>query len=238
MDSKEKLILALDVDDIEEVKVLVDELADSVGMFKVGKKLFTKYGPKVVELIHSKGSKVFLDLKFHDIPNTVAGAAASAVDLGVFMFNVHAIGGKDMMRSAVYGAEEMALKKNKPIPIILGVTVLTSITQEILKQELKIKEEIKNYVSYLANNAKEAGLSGVVASPQEIEIIKEKCGKDFFVVTPGVRPEWAAKNDQARITTPAQAVQMGSDYLVVGRPILHADNKIEAVAKILKEITI
>ncbi len=231
-----KIVLALDVENIDEAKSIVDELKDLVAIFKVGKRMFTRYGTEIIEYIHSKNCKVFLDLKYHDIPNTVAGAAQSATELGVFMFNVHTLGGKDMMRAAVESANKTAEKLGIKAPIILGVTVLTSITQDVLKNELKINEDISEYVTYLALMAKECGLNGVVASPKEVVDIKDKCGKDFIVLTPGIRPFWAAKNDQARVTTPADAIDMGVDYMVIGRPILNAEDRREAVQKILEEI--
>lgn len=233
---KDKIILAVDVDNFEDVKTLVHDLKDYVGMFKVGKQLFTSFGPKVVDYIHKEGSKIFLDLKYHDIPNTVAKAGVAASQLGVSMFNVHTLGGKDMMKKVADEVREEALKNNREKPIVLGVTILTSITQEVLLNELKINEKIDKYITYLACMAKESGLDGVVCSPKEIEMIKNACGKEFKVVTPGVRPTWASKDDQKRITTPKDAINLGADYMVIGRPITAAKDKIEAAKKILEEL--
>ncbi len=231
-----KLVLALDVENIDEAKSIVSELKDLVGVFKVGKQMFTKYGPLIVEYIHSQNCKVFLDLKFHDIPNTVAGAAKSAVELGVFMFNVHCLGGKDMMKAAKDSAVSTAEKLGITPPIILGVTVLTSITPEVLKSDLKVSDNLNDYVAFLAKSAKQSFLDGVVASPNEIGIIRKTCGKNFIILTPGIRPAWSSKDDQARITTPADAIKMGSDFIVIGRPILMAKDRRAAVERILGEI--
>src|SRR3989338_6587977 len=230
--NKDKLVLALDVESFEEAKKIVDELHDYVGIFKVGKQLFTKVGPKIVEYIHSKKAKVFLDLKYHDIPNTVQGASKAAAELGVFMFNVHCVGGSEMMKAAISGVKS---SKNKDT-IVLGVTVLTSINEEILRDEIHVTDILADYVAHLALLAKNAGLQGVVASPKEIKLIREECGKDFIILTPGVRPEWAAAGDQKRVMTPKEAIDAGADYIVVGRPILAAKDRKEAAKKILEEI--
>jgi len=230
--NKDKLVLALDVDSFEEAKKIVDELHDLVGVFKVGKQLFTSVGPKIVEYINSKKAKVFLDLKYHDIPNTVQGASKAAAELGVFMFNVHCVGGSEMIKAAVAGIKS---SKNKDT-IVLGVTVLTSISAEMLNEEMHITDILEDYVAHLALLAKKSGLQGVVASPKEIKLIREVCGKDFIILTPGVRPEWAATGDQKRVMTPKEAIDAGADYIVIGRPILAAKNRKEAAKKILEEI--
>lgn len=232
--NKEKLVLALDVESFNEAKKIVDELHDYVGVFKVGKQLFTNVGPKIVEYINSKKAKVFLDLKYHDIPNTAQGASKAAAELGVFMFNVHCVGGSAMMKAAIAGVKS-AGKTNKEVKV-LGVTVLTSINENILHDEIHVNDILEDYVAHLALLAKNAGLQGVVASPKEIKLIREECGKDFIILTPGVRPEWASSNDQKRVMTPKEAIDAGADYIVVGRPILAAKDKKEAVKKILKEI--
>lgn len=228
---KEKLCLPLDVSDFDQAKRLIDELADVVGVFKVGKQLFTKVGPPVVEYIHKQGGRVFLDLKFHDIPNTVKGASQSCVDLGVFMFNVHAGGGLAMMQAA---AE--AVVKADPKPVVLGVTVLTSLSESVLQEELGVRRSLKDHVRSLAELTKKSGLSGVVASPHEIALIREACGADFVILTPGVRPSWAAKGDQERVMTPGEAVKAGADFIVVGRPITQSKDPREAAIRVVEEM--
>jgi orotidine-5'-phosphate decarboxylase len=235
--AKDRLCVALDVDSLTEAKKIVKRLKDYVGVFKIGFQLFTKEGPKAVEAIKKLGGNVFLDLKFHDIPNTVAGAARMATRLGVTMFNIHAAGGSAMMCAAVDAAGDEAVKLGVERPIILAVTVLTSINDEIIKDELCVKNNVKKQVVHLAKLAQAAKLSGVVASPKEIVAIRDECGDNFLILTPGIRPAWSAgKDDQKRITTPADAVSMGANYIVVGRPILKADKPEEAAMKILQEI--
>lgn len=229
-----KLCLALDVASFDEAKALIDELHAHVGLFKIGKELFTSVGPKIVEYAHSKKSCVFLDLKFHDIPNTVCKASEAAARMGVFMFNVHASGGSDMMKAAVQGIKDSGNTKT----LVLGVTVLTSMNESVLKNEIHVTGNLQDHVIHLAKLAQTSGLSGVVASPQEIKSIRQSCGKDFKIVTPGVRPEWASQDDQKRVMTPREAVQAGADFIVVGRPILKAVNRREAAEKIITEISV
>jgi orotidine-5'-phosphate decarboxylase len=224
------LIVALDVKSLDEAKALVDKLIPAVRIFKVGPGLFTLYGPAAVRMVNDKGGKVFLDLKFHDIPNTVASAVKSASDLGVLILNVHTLGGSEMMRKA---AE--AVKGLPERPLILGVTVLTSMDQKAV-DEVGIGKRVEEEVLGLAAMAKAAGLDGVVASPQETSAIRKKLGEDFIIVTPGVRPQWAAKSDQKRIATPAEAIKAGADHIVVGRPIIEADDPAEAAGKIIEEM--
>ncbi|MBW2992493.1 orotidine-5'-phosphate decarboxylase [Candidatus Woesearchaeota archaeon] len=235
MEPKDRILIALDVDSKEKALALAEELKDYVGGYKIGKELFTSAGPDLVKSI-SKHSKVFLDMKYHDIPNTVAGAAKAAAKLGVYMFNIHASGGSEMMKAAAdavkQSAEELGIKK----PLIIGVTILTSINQEALNNELNIQGELKDQVIHLAKLAKQAGLDGVVASAKETKLIKEACGQDFLVITPGIRPLWAAKGDQKRVVTPKDALADGSDYLVIGRAITGQPDRIEAAKKILEEI--
>lgn len=228
-----KLCLALDVALFDEAKAIIDELHDSVGVFKIGKELFTSVGPKIVEYIHGKKSRVFLDLKFHDIPNTVRKASEAAARMGVFMFNVHASGGSEMMKAAIQGVKDSGHTKT----LVLGVTVLTSMNEAVLKNEVHVTGNLREYVIHLAKLAQTSGLSGVVASPLEIKMIRQACGSDFKIITPGVRPEWAGQDDQKRVMTPREAVQAGADFIVVGRPILKAANCREAAEKILKEVT-
>jgi orotidine-5'-phosphate decarboxylase len=235
---RERLCLALDVPTLKEARTLVSELAEFIGIFKVGMELFTSEGPKSVAAIQKLGGKVFLDLKFHDIPNTVAGAARSAVRMGVAIFNVHASGGRDMMTAVAEAVSTEADRLGLTKPKVLAVTVLTSLSTEDLHRDLNIIKTTEEQVIALARLAKESGLDGVVASPQETEAIRRACGKGLIILTPGIRPAWAAaKGDQKRITTPADAIRAGSDYIVVGRPILSAENRIQASGRVLKEIS-
>ena len=231
----DKLILALDVKDDKEAISWVDKLHDNVGYFKIGKQLFTATGPSVVKEIVSRGGGVFLDLKFHDIPNTVSAASVEAVRLGVNMFNVHSLGGYEMMARAAEAVNEESVKLGIEKPLFIAVTILTSSNEEGLR-EVGISTPIKEEVRNLALLTKKAGLDGVVASPQEISLIKEACGEEFIVVTPGVRPSFASKDDQKRVMTPGEAVKKGADYLVVGRPITKAENPIEAANLIAEEM--
>jgi orotidine-5'-phosphate decarboxylase len=233
---QDRLVLALDGDYIALALTLVDELRRAVGMFKVGHQLFTAYGPEIVRRITDKGCRVFLDLKYHDIPATVAKASAEAVKLGVSIFNVHALGGFDMMKAAAESAEQAAARLGAPSPIVLAVTVLTSMDEESLRRELKIGRSPPRTVSHFARMAQRAGLGGVVASPQEIAILRRAVRGTFVILTPGVRPSWAGKDDQKRIMTPGEAVAAGADYIVVGRPVLKADDRRQAVDRIVREI--
>ena len=228
--ANEKLIVALDTKSLDEAASLVDKLIPEVKIFKVGLGLFTLYGYAAVEMVKDKGGKVFLDLKFHDIPNTVASAVISASNLGIFMLNVHTLGGSEMMRKAAEAAKGKAEK-----PKILGVTVLTSMDQKAIN-EVGIEKSIEEEVLNLATMARDAGLDGVVASPQETSAIRKKLGKDFIIVTPGVRPEWAARGDQRRVATPSSAIKAGADYIVVGRPIIESGNPIEAASKVIEAV--
>lgn len=236
MKASDRIVLALDVDDDREALSLVTELKDLVGMFKVGHQLFTAYGPDIVRRIVGMGGRVFLDLKYHDIPNTVAKAAAEAVKLGVSIFNVHALGGLDMMKAAALSAGTTAEKLHLPCPIVLAVTILTSLDERSLRKELKISRSLQREVGHLARLAQRAGMHGVVASPQELKMLRKGIRGEFVILTPGVRPAWAAKDDQKRIMTPAEAVHAGADYIVVGRPVLKAGDRRDAVKKILDEI--
>ena len=233
---RDRLILALDVDSEQEALGLVAELKDSVGMFKVGHQLFTACGPDIVRKIIGAEGRVFLDLKYHDIPNTVAGAAAEAVKLGVSMVNLHALGGLEMMKAAAASAQEAAEKHNLPMPRMLAVTVLTSMDEKSLRRELKIMRSLQREVCHLARLAQRAGMHGVVASPREIKMLRRAVRGDFVILTPGVRPEWAGMDDQKRTMTPSEAVAAGADYIVIGRPILKAKDRREAVRKIIEEI--
>lgn len=233
---RDRIVLALDVDSDQEALGIVAELKDSVGVFKVGHQLFTAYGPDIVRRIIGTGGRVFLDLKYHDIPSTVAKASAEAVKLGVSIFNVHSLGGLDMMKAAAEAAKETAGKHNLPAPTVLAVTVLTSMDEKDLRKELKITRSLQREVAHLARLAQRAGLHGVVASPREIKMLRRAVRGEFVILTPGVRPAWAGKDDQKRVMTPGEAVKAGADYIVVGRPVLNAADRKEAVVKILEEI--
>ncbi len=236
MKTRNPIVVALDVDTAVEALSLVERLRGSVGMFKVGKQLFTAAGPDVVRQIIGLGEQVFLDLKYHDIPNTVAKAGVEAVRLGVSIFNVHAMGGSKMMRATVEAVNEAAEREGLAKPLILGVTVLTSHSQESLG-EIGIERKLEDQVVVLAQLCEKSGINGVVASPQEIVPIRKAVDNPGFVIlTPGVRPAGAALNDQSRVMTPGEAIQAGANFLVVGRPITAADDPVTAAKKILEEI--
>ncbi len=230
--AKERLIFALDVDSFEEAQRWVKLLHDKVGVFKVGKQLFTKCGPAVVKMIHDEGGEVFLDLKYHDIPNTVAKAGVEACRLGARIFNVHALGGKEMMEKVVAETDACACD-NRPLRI--AVTILTSSTEETLRG-VGIDHPVAEMVPRLARLTKESGMDGVVASPKEVALIRQACGPDFIIITPGVRPSFASMDDQKRVTTPAEAIAAGADYLVIGRPISAAADPVAAADMILEEM--
>jgi orotidine-5'-phosphate decarboxylase len=234
MDPKEKLIFALDVEHFQEAQKLVMEFKDHVGMFKVGKQLFTHCGPKIVDFIKLKRSKVFLDLKYHDIPNTVAKAAIEATKLGVDILNVHTSGGFTMMKEAKAALHDTAKDFHVRRPKIIGVTVLTSIDDEELKR-MGIGISVFELTKKLALLAKEAGLDGVVAGGSEIEMIRGLCGKDFIILTPGVRIE-EKKDDQKRTITPVEAIQKGATYIVLGRAVRDSKNPQQLLAKISEDI--
>lgn len=235
MEAKDRLIVALDVGNFEQAEELINVLSPEVNIFKVGIAPFTGYGDALLKKLQNEGKKVFLDLKFHDIPNTVRNAARLAAMRGVFMMNFHCLGGRQMLEAAKKGAEEGSIDSDNPSPILLGVTVLTSMTEDDM-QAIGLKGDVENKVLEFARLAKNAGLDGVVASAKEARLIKEGVGKDFVVVTPGVRPTWAAAGDQKRILTPKQAKSEGADYVVVGRPIIEADDPQEAARNIVEEL--
>jgi orotidine-5'-phosphate decarboxylase len=232
---RDRLIVALDVDSMEQAKTLVERLAGEVGLFKIGKQLFTHAGPQAVQLIKELGGEIFLDLKFHDIPNTVAKAAIEATRLGVKMFNVHASGSLDMMRTTVKEVERVCRREKVRRPIMLAVTVLTSLNQDDL-QRLGVEHKVADQVVRLALLTKEAAMDGVVASPHEVADIRSACGPSFVIVTPGIRPADGNRNDQQRVMTPADALRAGVDYIVVGRPILEAQDPVVAARAIVGEM--
>ncbi len=229
-----ELLVALDVDTIDEARALANQLRGWVGGFKIGSRLFTANGPAFVEELVGRGDRVFLDLKFHDIPNTVAGAVAAATRLGVWMVNVHAGGGLDMMKAARQAADDEAVKASSAPPMVIAVTVLTSFSQAGLSAT-GIGSPIPEQVRRLALLSQEAGLDGVVASPQEIGLIREACDPRFAIVTPGIRGAGDAMGDQNRTASAAGALAAGASYLVVGRPIIAASDPRAAAQKIAEE---
>jgi len=228
MNARDRLIVALDVPKADAARALVDRLAGHVGMFKIGSQLFTAAGPDLVHEVVARGERVFLDLKYHDIPNTVAGAVASACRLGVSLVDVHGLGGRAMMEAAVGALPAMGVR-------LLAITILTSHDEETLGQ-IGVNGSMSDSVRRLALLAKDSGLDGVVSSPQEVGLIREACGSDFLIVTPGIRPSGAAVGDQARASTPAAALAAGADYIVVGRPIVAAEDPAAAADAIVREL--
>lgn len=230
MDGK-KVIVALDFDNIDAALSLARQLDPQQCRMKVGKELFTYCGPAIVKALHELGFEVFLDLKFHDIPSTVAKAVTAAAELGVWMVNVHASGGSAMMKAA----RDALLAFEGKRPYLIAVTVLTSMGAEDLEQ-IGVERSPQQQVSHLAALTQQAGLDGVVCSSQEASMLKARFGKDFLLVTPGIRPNNAASGDQKRIMTPTEALQAGSDYLVIGRPITQSDSPLGSLAAIVAEI--
>jgi orotidine-5'-phosphate decarboxylase len=228
MNARERLIVALDVPTAEAARGLVDQLAGKVGLFKIGSQLFTAAGPGFVQEVVGRGESVFLDLKFHDIPNTVAGAVSSASRLGVSLVDVHGLGGRAMLEAAAGSLPAMNTR-------LLAITILTSHDEMTLGQ-IGVNGSVHDSVRRLALLAKDSGLDGVVASPHEVAVVREACGADFLIVTPGIRPAGAAAGDQVRAATPATALAAGADYLVVGRPITAAEAPRAAADAIVREM--
>lgn len=235
--TKDKLIVALDVETADEARRLFESLRDSAGMFKVGSQLFTSAGPDFVRGLVKEGARVFLDLKFHDIPNTVAAASREAVRLGVALFNVHAAGGGEMMRRAAEATAEEATRLGVAKPSLIAVTVLTSMDAFALKETGVKAPTVESHVKRLARLADANNLDGVVASPHEIAPVREAVARaSFLVVTPGVRPTAAAHDDQKRVMTPAEAVRAGADFIVVGRAVLNSPDPARAAREIIEEM--
>jgi orotidine-5'-phosphate decarboxylase len=226
----QRIVVALDVSTATELRELVKQIPNTHCRVKIGKELFTSIGPLAIEICHDAGLEVFLDLKFHDIPNTCAKAVRAAARWGVWMTNVHCSGGTDMMRAAREILEGEAHR-----PLLIGVTVLTSMSGSDL-QELGVSRDLESQVDHLAGLANASGLDGVVCSAQETQRLRQSLGTDFCLVTPGIRPSWAAADDQNRIVTPKDAVANGSDYLVIGRPITASDHPETAIARIVEEL--
>ena len=235
---KEHLIIALDTSSEDDVISLIEKLKDKVGYFKVGLELFTYFGPRIIQVIKDHGNKVFFDGKFMDIPNTVSKAVSNIVRHKADMLNVYMSGGKKMLELARDSMLQTAKEYNLPPPKLLGVTVLTSITNDVLQNDLKVKAQLEEYVLHLAKFAVQVNLNGIICSPNEARIICEICkeNKDFLIVTPGVRPAWAETNDQERISTPRDAILNGATHIVVGRPVTVSDDPRGTVEKILEEI--
>jgi orotidine-5'-phosphate decarboxylase len=236
--SAEKLFVALDVETGDRARALASELRDIVGGFKVGSRLFTLEGPALVQAIVATGARVFLDLKFHDIPHTVATAVASAVQTGAWMIDVHASGGVPMMRAAAEAGREAAARGGMPAPLVIAVTVLTSMDEDTLRAT-GVERPIMDQVVMLARMTQDAGLDGVVASPLEIQAIRAACGPEFAIVTPGIRraDTRAERDDQHRTMGPAEAVRAGASYIVVGRPIIAAANPRAAAEEFVSDMT-
>ncbi|HKI50733.1 MAG TPA: orotidine-5'-phosphate decarboxylase [Geothermobacteraceae bacterium] len=234
-EARKRLIFAMDVDNFEDAEKWVKLLHEKVGVFKIGKQLFTKCGPDVVRMVRGEGGDVFLDLKYHDIPNTVAMAGTEATRLGVRMFNVHALGGREMMEKTVAEVDKLHPRGAADRPLLLAVTILTSSNDQTLR-EIGIERPVAEMVPRLAALVKQSGFDGVVASPKEVDLIRAVCGQDFAIVTPGVRPTFASQDDQKRVMTPADAIAAGADYLVIGRPISAAADPVAAADLILQEM--
>ena len=233
---RDRLIVALDTDDREDIDWLSGTLMDIVPWVKIGFQAFSTLGTEAFPWLSGRGHKIFLDLKFHDIPNTVGRDVGTMTKHKAHMINMHAAGGLEMMQTARSSADDAAYDADIPKPILLGVTILTSIVETDFQHNFGSKRHLTEQVVYLAQLAQAAGLDGVVASPLEIEPIRKACGDNFIIVTPGIRPTWAESGDQKRITTPAEAIQRGADYIVVGRPIIEADDPLEAAEMILEEM--
>ncbi|UCE78136.1 MAG: orotidine-5'-phosphate decarboxylase [Nitrospiraceae bacterium] len=236
MSNNKRIILALDVPGHDYALDIIDKLGSYIDIFKVGLELHTIAGPAIIDEIHKRGKKVFLDLKFHDIPNTVSRAGIAAARHGVFMFTVHASGGYDMMKQCMDDVVKVCLKENINRPRVIGVTVLTSISKESLRNEVGIQHSMNTHVRHLTGLSLKAGLDGVVSSAHEAARIRGQGGSGFLIVTPGIRPSWTPVDDQKRTMTPKKAVQEGADYLVMGRAILGEKDPIKTIELINQEI--
>ncbi len=236
MNIRDRLVVPLDVDSIEEAEAIIDELGDMVSTYKIGLQLFTREGHDIVRKVKNRDKKVFLDLKFHDIPNTVVNSVKAAFELGADMLTIHSMGGFSMMEGVAKLIWQWKEHGKNP-PIVFAVTVLTSLDAAFLEDVIGTTgRTMEEEVVILAKAAQSAGLSGVVASPREIITIREACGKDMLILTPGIRPAGSDVNDQARTATPGEAIRNGADYIVVGRPILNSDNRKKAAEEIIAEM--
>lgn len=235
-DLKDHLIVALDFPGLSSAVAMASQVGSHVGMLKVGLELFNSAGPAAIDAMTAQGAKVFYDCKLYDIPNTVAGAARAISRLGVTMLNVHALGGKTMMRTAREAAQAGAAEAGAPPPLVIGVTIVTSLSDQEVREELGLPAGAGGAALDLAQRAQEAGLDGVVTSVHEVAAIKRACGREFLTVVPGIRPAGAAVGDQRRVATPRVALAAGADYLVIGRPITRAEDPRAAVAAIIEEM--
>ena len=233
--SANRIIVPLDVATEAEAIAIVEKLPE-IQWWKVGLELFVSCGPTILEILKKREKRIFLDLKFHDIPNTIAGACRQAASYGVDLITIHATAGKTALQAAQKAVETGAKTAGKSPPKLIAVTVLTSLTSRELAFDLKIPIELPEYVLQMGLLAEECGLGGAVCSPQEVSELRRVCGTDFLLVCPGIRPSWAAAGDQRRSLTPAQAIKAGADYLVIGRPITQAENPAAALERICQEI--
>ncbi len=231
---KPEIIVALDFKDIDSAKNIVDILEDEIAYYKVGLESFVSFGIELIDYLKSKNKKIFLDLKFHDIPNTVSSVALASLKYGVDIINLHIQGGLEMMKATVENLNEKCMKDNIKKPLVIGVTMLTSLDENYFKEYKLNFNNTLDYVLHLAALAKKSGLDGVVSSAMETKLIKDNLGKDFITVTPGIRPAFAVANDQKRVVTPKDAKNLGTDYMVIGRPITQSKNPVNAV-KLIKE---
>lgn len=236
LSARERLILAVDTPTVEGARRIIDELSEYVGIFKIGLEMLMNEGPQVLNVFQQKNFKVFFDGKFLDIPNTVAKATDAVAYAGVDMLTVHATGGRKMLEACAQSAKSGSARAGKREPIVLGVTVLTSLDQKALNEELRVSGSVSEQVVNLAKLCQASGITGIVASPEEIAQVRQALGPKMVLVTPGVRPKWADTNDQSRVMTPADAIAAGADYLVIGRPITSAANPAEAAKRIVQEI--
>ncbi|MFQ3618497.1 MAG: orotidine-5'-phosphate decarboxylase [Cyanobacteriota bacterium] len=235
-DNRDRIIVPLDAPTLEEAIALVDQLPE-VSFWKVGLELFVSTGATILAELKNRQKRIFLDLKFHDIPNTMAGACRAAGRYGVDLLTVHATAGKDALIAAHAAAQDGAAAAGNPPPNVIAVTVLTSVSPRTLAFELKVPLELPDFALQMARLAQDSGLSGVVCSPQEAAQLRQVCGDRFLLVCPGVRPTWASANDQRRVMTPAEALKAGASYLVIGRPITAAPDPADAFARICEEVT-
>jgi len=233
---KDHLIVALDTSSEKEAIKLIETLSDQIGYFKVGLEIFTSVGPKIIQIIKDKGAKVFFDGKFLDIPNTVSGAVSNLVRHRVDMLNVYMSGGIKMLHEAKNAINNACEIHNLQPPKLLGVTVLTSISSDVLQNDLKVQTQIDEYVLHLAMIAFKNNLDGIICSPNEAKLIREATNKDFLIVTPGIRPSWAETHDQERVATPKEAILNGASHIIIGRPITQSKDPKGAAKKILEEI--
>lgn len=238
MDWSEKIAVAVDVPNFDLARKLLDQLQDTAKLFKVGSQLFTSVGPAIIKEIKEREKNLFLDLKFHDIPNTVAKASEAATELGVDIFNIHVSGGAEMMKTTSEAVKIMASNLGIKKPILLGVTMLTSLDESMFFEVFSSKRDLRSQIEYMAKLAQRSGLDGVVASPQEIGMIRESCGERFVILTPGIRLEQLSGDDQKRTLTPSQAFSEGADYIVIGRPIYQSPNPAEAFLRIVNQINL